>query len=149
MIPYLGSRWIVAGHLIGVLFWIGGLMTVYWLQRLHAHAPKDVRDKLTLLERSMALTMDLAAGLAIGCGVAMLFTPINLFGLPKMGWLHAKLAVVVLGVLPVHGMVRARVKKFSRGESPAVPQWQWSLLVISVVAVIILVTTQLTGFASD
>jgi uncharacterized membrane protein len=65
-----------------------------------------------------------------------------------MGWLHAKLAVVVLGVLPVHGMMRARVKKFSRGELPAVPQWQWSLLLVSVTAIIILVVTKLHGFSS-
>jgi uncharacterized membrane protein len=138
----------LAAHLIGVLFWVGGLMTLYWIQRVHTHAPKDVRDQLTLMERSLAMMMDLAAALAIGCGIAMIVHPHNLMSLPEMGWLHAKLAVVVLGVLPVHGMIRARVKKFSRGETPAVPQWQWSLLLVSVVVIIILVTTHLKGFAS-
>jgi uncharacterized membrane protein len=140
---YAGSPWILAGHVIGILFWVGGLFSVYWLQRMHAHAPRDVRDQLTAMERSLAMMMDLGAGLAIGCGVAMIITPINMFSLPKMGWLHAKLAVVVLGVLPVHGMIRARVKKFSRGDTPAVPQWQWSLLLVSLVAIVILVTTRL------
>jgi len=145
---YAGSPWILAAHLIGVVFWIGGLMSVYWIQRVHAHAPKDVRDQLTLMERSLALMTDLAATLAIACGITMLVHPINLLTLPKMGWLHAKLALVVLGILPVHGMMRARVKKFSRGEVPGVPQWQWSLLLVAVVAIIILVTTRLQGFSS-
>jgi uncharacterized membrane protein len=144
---YAGSPWILAAHLIGVVFWIGGLMSVYWIQRLHAHAPSAVGDQLTLMERSLAMMTDLAATLAIACGIVMLIHPLNLLSLPKMGWLHAKLAVVVLGILPFHGMMRARVKKFSRGEKPAVPQWQWSMLLVAVAAIIILVTTKLTGFS--
>jgi len=136
-----GSPWVLAAHLIGVFLWIGGLMSIYWLQRLHAHAPKDSWDKLTAMERSLALTTDIAAAAAIGTGIAMLFYPQNMFALPKMGWLHAKLGIVVLGILPLHGMMRARVKKFSRGELPKVPQWQWSLLLACLVAIIILVTT--------
>ena len=140
---YAGSRWVLAGHLIGVLLWVGGLMTVYWLQRIEAQAPSAARDQLTAMQRSLALTMDIAATLAIGCGIAMLFHPYNMFAMPKMGWLHAKLTLAVLGILPIHGMMRARVKKFSRGENPAVPQWQWSLLLVVLVAIVILVTTKL------
>jgi len=133
------ESWILTGHVIGFLLWIGGLMSVYWIQRVQSHAPSDARDQLTAMQRSLALMMDLAAALAIGCGIAMIVYPLNLFKLPHMGWLHAKLAVVVLGILPVHGMIRARVKKFSRGENPAVPQWQWSLLLAAIVAIVILV----------
>ena len=140
---YAGSRWVLAAHLIGVFLWIGGLMTIYWIQRLHADAPKDVRDRLTAMERSLALTADIAAAAAIGTGIAMIVQPINLLSLPDMGWLHAKLAIVVIALLPLHGMMRARVKKFSRGEIPSVPQWQWSLLLIALVSIVILVTTRL------
>lgn len=143
---YAGSRWVLAGHLIGVFLWIGGLMAVYWIQRLHAQAPADGRDQLTAMQRSLALMTDLAAALALGCGIAMVIHPQNMFAMGNMGWLHAKLTVVVLGILPIHGMMRARVKKFSRGELPAVPQWQWSLLILSTVAIVILVTTRLSGF---
>ena len=145
----LTRQWVLAAHLIGVVFWIGGLMSVYWIQRLHTHAPKDVRDQLTAMERSLALMMDLAAALAIGCGIALIVSPINLFTVKPASWLHLKLTVVVLGVLPVHGMIRARVKKFSRGEMPSVPQWQWSMLLVAVVAIIIAVTTKLQGFSHD
>jgi len=131
--------WLTAAHLIGVFFWMGGLMAVYWLLRIHTHAPKDSHDKLVLMERSLALMMDIAATLAMGAGLAMAIGA-HLFTAKGYGWLHIKLAVVVLGILSVHGMVRARVAKFSRGETPTVPQWQWSLLVASIVAIVILVT---------
>jgi len=140
--PYT-YNWVLAAHLIGVVFWMGGMFAVYWVQRLHVHAPKDTRDKLTLMERSLAMMMDVAATFAIGCGIALAVSPINLFTTSGNGWLHAKLAVVVLGILPVHGMIRARVKKFSTGQTPNVPEWQWSVLLLSITLVVIFVTTKL------
>ena len=131
--------WLMAGHIIGILLWVGGLMSVYWIQRVQSHAPKDARDQLTAMQRSLALMTDLAATLAIATGVAMIVSPANMLTMPHMGWLHTKLALVVLAILPMHGMMRARVKKFSRGDNPAVPQWQWSLLLAAVVAIVILV----------
>ena len=47
--------WLLAAHLIGVILWIGGLFSTYWLLRIHAQAPKEVHEKLTLMERSLAL----------------------------------------------------------------------------------------------
>lgn len=132
--------WVKSGHLIGVVLWIGGLFSVYWLLRMHANAPKGMLDKFTLMERSLALMMDLGATLAIGCGIAMIFgqTP-NFLVQPHHGWFHIKLTVVVLGVLSMHGMVRAKVGKFSRGLISPVPTWAWSVLLISVVVILILV----------
>ncbi len=138
-------QWLLAGHLIGVILWLGSLFAVYWLLRIHAQAPKDARDKLTLMERSLALTMDIAATLAIGTGLAMAIPhdydhpTSSLFTAPGAGWFHIKLTIVVLGILSAHGMVRAKVAKFSRGETPNVPQWVWSLLLVSIVAIVILV----------
>lgn len=138
-------EWLKAGHIIGVLLWIGGLSTVYWILRFHTQAPPEVNDKLVLMERSLALAMDLAAALAIGCGIAMAVShggthpTTSLFAAPGAGWFHIKLAVVVLGVLSTHGIIRARVGKFSRGQKPTVPQWLWSLLLVSIVVITILV----------
>lgn len=131
--------WLTAAHLIGVFFWIGGLIAVYWLLRMHTHAAPESRDKFTLMERSLALMMDLACTLAIGAGLAMAFGA-HLFTTKGNAWLHIKLTVVVLGVLSMHGMVRAKVAKFSRGETPTVPGWMWSVLVGSIVAILIIVT---------
>lgn len=137
--------WLLTGHLIGVILWIGSMFAVYWMLRIHAQAPRDVLDKLTLMERSMALTMDLAATLAVGLGLVMAFshagthTDSNLFTKPGAGWFHIKLTIVVLGILSVHGLIRARVGKFSRGQIKPVPQWPWTILLLSIVAIVILV----------
>ena len=138
-------QWLLTAHLIGVFLWMGCLFAVYWLLRLHAQAPRDVHDKLTLMERSLALTMDLAATLAIGVGLVMAFSKegthptTTLFGAPGAGWFHIKLAVVVLGILPVHGMVRGKIAKFSRGAVSSVPQWMWSVLLVSIVVIVVMV----------
>ncbi|MBA3501761.1 MAG: CopD family protein [Myxococcota bacterium] len=132
--------WLLSGHLIGVFLWIGGLFAVYWLLRIHAHSPKEMHEKLTLMERSLALMMDIAAALAIGCGLALaLGQEPNIFARPKSGWFHIKLTVVVLGILPVHGMIRARIKKFGMGQITPVPQWMWTLLLASITAIAILI----------
>jgi uncharacterized membrane protein len=131
----------MAAHLIGVVLWISGLTSIYWMLRFHDHAPKADRDKLTYMERGMALSTDIAATVAIGCGVALAVGE-HLFTTPGNGWLHVKLAVVVLGILSTHGMLRARIKKYSRGELKPVPTWLWSLFLASVVIAIIAVTTR-------
>lgn len=144
------AQWLLAGHLIGLFVWIGGMFAVYWIMRFHTHAPKAVHEKLVLAERSLALMMDIGSALAIGCGVAMIFSPKftpHLLAMKGQGWFHIKLAVVVLGVLSVHGMLRARIKKFSRGNVSEVPSWQWSVLLASITAIVILVTQGPRWFA--
>jgi len=132
--------WLKAGHLISLFLWIGGLFAVYWMLRLHAHAPADAHEKLTLMERSIALSADIAAAIAIGTGVAMLFQPHGFLLAQKgAGWMHIKLTVVVLGILPVHGMLRARIKRFGMGDFKPVPQWLWTLFLTSMTVIVILV----------
>jgi len=138
-------RWLLTGHLIGVILWVGSMFSVYWLLRLHAQAPKDVHEKLTLMERSLAMTMDIAAMLAMVCGLGMAFShggthpTSNLFAAPGAGWFHIKLTAVVLGVLPVHGMVRGKIAKFGRGQMSTVSQGMWSLLLIAIVVIVVMV----------
>jgi protoporphyrinogen IX oxidase len=142
------AQWLRAGHFIGLFVWIGGMFTVYWMLRFHAHAPKEAHEKLVLSERALALVMDLGATLAIGSGIAMIFrTTPNLLGMPGAGWLHIKLTVVVLGMLSVHGMLRARIKKFSRGNVSEVPSWQWTVLLGSITAIVLLATQGPRWFA--
>ena len=137
------KTWVLTGHVLGVILWVGSMFATYWMLRVHAHAPKDATEQLTLMERSLALLMDISATLAIGCGVFLIIKPVeydqNLFATPHTGWFHAKLAVVLLGILPVHGMIRARIKKFGQGKITPVPQWQWSLLLAAISAIVILV----------
>ena len=133
--------WLKAGHLISLFLWVGGLFAIYWMLRLHVHAPKDSHEKLTLMERSIALATDIACTVAIVCGLGMLFGAPggNMLTQPGAGWLHIKLTLVVLGVLPVHGILRGRIKKFGMGQITPVPQWLWSLFLASITVIVILV----------
>jgi uncharacterized membrane protein len=146
--------WVKAGHLIGVFLWISGMVAVYWLLRLHVHAPKEAHEKLIYMERSLAMMMDVASGLAIVLGLVLIFGRnqdtfpsfsdsllVKPEGSPiSRGWLHIKLAVVVLGLLPMHGMLRARIKQFGMGKISNIPNWQWSVILAAVIAIVILVT---------
>ena len=136
--------WLKVAHLVSVVLWISGLTTIYWLLRLHDHAPREMREKLTLLERSLALSADISAAVAIGCGLAMALWPINQF---KGGaWLHLKLAVVVVAILSVHGILRGRIKKFGQGKIKPVPSWVWSLFLAGITIAILCATTKLRAF---
>jgi len=133
-------QWLRAGHVISLFLWIGGLFAIYWMLRLHAHAPESAHEKLTLMERSIALSADIAAAFAIGTGIAMLFQPFGFYlSRPGAGWLHIKLTIVILGVLPVHGILRGRIKKFGQGKITPVPQWLWSVFLVAITAIVILV----------
>ncbi len=136
---------VLTAHILAVVLWVSGLTAIFWMLRFHDHAAKESREQLTLQERSLALATDIAAAVAIGCGLAMAFTPLNWFksGTP---WLHIKLTAVVLMILPVHGILRGRIKRYALGKITPVPTWLWSLLLGGVTIAIFCVATKLQGF---
>jgi putative membrane protein len=140
-------QWVRAAHLISVVLWISGLSTLYWMLRLHDQAHKEMREKLTLMERSLALSSEVTSVVAIACGLAMALSPINQFT-HGGGWLHAKVTVVVLAILSVQGMLRGRVKRFARGQIKPVPSWMWTLMLSGVAVATILAVTKLRTFSS-
>jgi len=135
-------RWVQAAHVIGVVLWISGLTAIYWMLRFHDHAPKESHEKLILMERSMAMSTDIAATIAIVCGVWLAIER-HYFTTSGNGWLHIKLTAVVLGILSVHGLLRARIKRYSRGELKPVPTWVWSMLLAGMTLAILAVETRL------
>jgi len=48
----------------------------------------------------------------------------------------------------MHGMLRARIKKFGMGQITPVPQWQWTVILLSVVAVVIVVFVVRNAFVT-
>jgi uncharacterized membrane protein len=134
--------WVQAAHVIGVVLWISGLTSIYWMLRFHDHAPKETHEKLILMERSMALATDIAAAITIACGVWLAIER-HYFTTPGNAWLHIKLTAVVLGILSVHGILRARIKRYSRGQLKPVPTWVWSMLLAGVTISILAVETRL------
>jgi protoporphyrinogen IX oxidase len=140
-------QWVRAAHLISMVLWIGGLSTLYWFLRLHDQAPKEMREKLTLMERSLALSTEISSLVAIACGLAMALSPINQFT-HNGGWLHIKVTVVVVAILSVQGILRGRVKRFARGEIKPVPNWLWTLMLAGVSVAILLAVTKLRTFTN-
>ncbi len=136
-------------HVLGMVLWISGLTAIYWMLRFHDHAPKSSHEQLTLQERALALATDIAATVTIGCGVAMAVSPINLFATHGNGWLHVKLAAIILLILPVHGMLRGRIKKYSQGDLKTVPNWMWSMLLVGVTVAVFAVVTRLNFLPKD
>ncbi|HEY6034208.1 MAG TPA: CopD family protein [Kofleriaceae bacterium] len=137
---------VMTAHVIGMVLWISGLTAIYWMLRFHDHAPKSSHEQLTLQERALALATDIAATVTIGCGIAMAVSPLNLFSTPGNGWLHVKLTAIVLLILPVHGILRGRIKKYSQGNLKPVPAWAWSMLLGGVAISIFAVVTKLHVF---
>jgi uncharacterized membrane protein len=144
---------VLTAHVLGMVLWISGLTAIYWMLRFHDHAPKSSHEQLTLQERALALATDIAAAVTIGCGLAMVFAPgpglQNLFVAKPNVWLHIKLTAVVLLILPVHGILRGRIKKYSQGVLKPVPTWLWSMLLGGIAIAIFCVTTKLQVFPKD
>ncbi len=137
---------VMTAHILGMVLWISGLTAIFWMLRFHDHAPKESHEQLTLQERALAMATDIAAAVTIGCGIAMALSPINRFTTKPDAWLHIKVAVVVLMILPVHGILRGRIKRYGQGKISPVPNWLWSLLLGGVAIAILCATTKLLPF---
>lgn len=131
------SPWITVLHVVGVVLWVGGLIAVLSLLTVLPRVEAAGRDAVVGIGRKVALLMDLGATVAIATGLyrALAVTP-NEF--TRGGWLHIKLTAVVIGVLAVHGMARARLGKARRGQVASVPAFLWVLLAVGAAAAIAL-----------
>ena len=116
----------MTAHLIGVVLWVGGLFgDRTGCSGSTRTRPKTSHEKLTLMERSLALTMDIAATLAIGCGYARSGTAVRIrrrICSRRPARLAPHQAHGRRARHPaVHGMVRGADRKFSRGDLKPVP----------------------------
>ena len=119
MIGWLGASypWVKAAHLIFVIFWMAGLFMLprYLVYHQEALAAGDTSEATTWVERegkirgiiltpAMAIVWLLGIALALNAGIAD--------GVPGLGWLHAKIAVVVL-LSGYHGWIVGYSKKLA------------------------------------
>jgi putative membrane protein len=108
--------WVKAAHVVFVFFWIAGLFALpRFLVYMHATPPGSAQEaqwtKRCGMLRNIILTPSLIASWVLGLALAL-----NI-GFAGNGWLHAKIAVVVL--LSAYHMWAVSVgKKMSRGERP-------------------------------
>jgi putative membrane protein len=120
----------LAVHVVGIVFWIGGLFTLA-LTMAASGDDSDFRAKLGAILRRVAIATDAAAGIAIVGGLALLME--RSYDL-KQPWMHMKLTFV-LGLLAVHGIVRMRAKKLANGGPPPKPMAAIGIAVLAVAIV--------------
>lgn len=112
--------WLKAGHIIFVVFWMAGLfMLPRQLIYVHSAAPGSEEEALWAhrmgLLRKVILTPSLIVVWVLGL---LMSVQLGLFaGAPGLGWLHAKLLLVII-LTGYHGFMVAQSKKSSLGERP-------------------------------
>lgn len=105
------TLWLKAFHIIGVVTWFAGLFYLPRLFVYHAEAAEPaIRERFKVMERRLLVMTHLGGALAIAFGVATLATePFYL----QTGWLHAKLALVLLLVI-YHALLVKLTRDFAR-----------------------------------
>ncbi|MES2339335.1 MAG: CopD family protein [Pseudomonadota bacterium] len=119
MIGFLGTAylWIKAAHVVFVVFWMAGLFMLPRYLVYHQEALGDAAQEASWVQReaklrSMILTPSLVIVWALGL---LLAANLGLFdGGAGLGWLHAKLLLVVL-LSGYHGWAVAYGRKLARG----------------------------------
>ncbi len=108
--------WLKAFHLISIVCWFAGL---FYLPRLFVyHAMSDdapSRERFKVMERKLyrgIMLPSMVATLAFGIAMAALNPTLFAGG----GWLHVKLALVLL-LIGYHHMCGAQLKRFARDEN--------------------------------
>ena len=134
--------WIKAFHIVFVTSWFAGL---FYLPRILVNLAmvdsKSVaeRERLLLMARKLYRFMGPLMILSLGLGL-WLWLGYGIGG----GWMHAKLALVVL-LIGYHHVCGAMVKRFERGENSRSHIWyRWfnEVPVLLLVAVVLLVVVK-------
>lgn len=136
--------WVKAFHIVFVASWFAGL---FYLPRIFVNlamvAPGSVaeRERLLLMARKLLRFTTLLAVPALGLGLALWLG----WGIGRgSGWLHAKLAVVVLAIGYHHACARL-LRKLEAGTSARSHRWyRWfnELPVLLLAAAVVLVVVK-------
>jgi len=138
--------WIKAFHIVFVASWFAGL---FYLPRLFVNLamvpPESVaeRQRLLLMARKLMRFTTLLAVPALALGL-WLWMGYGIGRGPDNGWMHAKLAVVVL-VLGYHHGCGVLLRRFERGENRRSHIWyRWfnEVPVLLLVAAVVLVVVK-------
>lgn len=142
--------WVMVFHLIGVVFWVGGLLVLARVLRFHADEPPSVRPVLSRLEGWLQYFFILpGALLVLGCG-AWLTRNQGLAWLRVSLWMHAKLVLIAL-LCFVHlalWSAQRRVKKTDPQRGVVRGGWKLQQLALWVLLVAISMLSVLRPFVS-
>ena len=135
-------RWLLAFHLIFVVTWFAGL---FYLPRLFVYASMhpgaEHQQVFNVMQRKLLGITHIGGGLAAAFGIAVLLTAPGAY--LGMGWLHAKLALVLL-LIVYHFWCARLVGEFARGDNRRSHVWyRWfneapALLLVAIVLLAVL-----------
>lgn len=112
--------WLKAGHIIFVVFWMAGLFMLP-RQMIYVHAATPGSNEEALWVRRMALLRKVIltpSVIVVWLLGLLMAVELGLFsGAPGLGWLHAKLLLVV-ALTGYHGFMVAQSKRIAAGERP-------------------------------
>ena len=131
--------WIKALHLIAMVCWFAGLFYLPRLFVYHAQSTDSIsQERFCVMERKLyrgIMTPAMLATLIFG-GLLLYINP----GWMSMGWIHAKLTLIVI-LVGYHHICGAQLKRFARGEnarSHVFYRWFNEVPVLFLVAIILL-----------
>ena len=136
--------WIKALHIFFVIAWMAG---VFYLPRIFVNLAQETetvtRERLLGMARRLYRFTTVLAIPAIALGL-YLYLVIGIGKGPGNGWMHAKLALVVL-VIGYHHACGSLLKKFENGQNKRSHTWfRWfnEVPVLLLLAIVILVVVK-------
>lgn len=140
---FLGAAypWVKAAHVVFVIFWMAGMFMLPRYLVYHQEAGVGTPEAERWIERErklrkMIVTPSILLVWLLGGALAV---NIGLFdGQPGLGWLHAKIALVVL-LSAYHGWAVGYSKKLARGQAPLTGRQLRMLNEIPALAVVLIV----------
>jgi len=133
--------WFKAFHIIFVVAWFAGLFYLPRLFVYHVDAHDEASHaRFVTMERRLLAITNIGAALALGFGVA---TVVAVPAYLAMGWMHAKLALV-LALVGYHGMTTMLAAKFREKRNTRSVRWLKlynevpALLLVGIVLLVVL-----------
>ena len=136
--------WLTAFHVIFVVTWFAGLFYLPRLFVYHAQASETlVRECFKVMERRLLMITHIGGALAVLFGALTLGAFAHASpGYMQQGWLHAKLALVVL-LIAYHVMLVRLVHQFAHDANRRSSRWLRvfneipTLLLIAIVVLVV------------
>ncbi|MBT2297022.1 protoporphyrinogen oxidase HemJ [Pseudomonas fluorescens] len=137
--------WLKALHIVSMVCWFAGLFYLPRLFVYHAQSEDNVsKERFIIMERKLyrgIMGPSMIATLVFGIWLLSLNATAYF---TQGGWMHAKLALVVL-LIGYHHMCGAQLKRFARGEntrSHVFYRWFNEVPVLILLAIVILVVVR-------